>query len=281
MRAPHLIGLTFILCPLAVGCGADDESVDVDEETGIDESAEVQGHGHHGHGNGHGHNNNPKPLDVDFVDCVESIGVGLVPTALAQELTPEGFILVGGADPVTPLVVRTAHCDKIKIKNKTSRDKTIVQIGAVIVPPDGTGDINNYTYWYFTDDETLADKLQDAGVQAEDVCNIGFSYNRHQTSNNFRVRVYGDPYIDIRGTVTPSVVPVGSFDANWWQTSFDDGVKMATNVPNISIGSANLTLTTNPNSDVADLIGGTTLGFPIIQQFNTFPNAHMHVDVVD
>lgn len=277
MRAPHLIGLTLILCPLAVGCGAD-ESGEVDEEIGTVES-EIHGHGH---GHGHGHQNNLKPLDVDFIDCVESIGVGLVPTALAQELTPAGFILVGGADPVTPLVVRTAHCDKIKIKNKTSRDKTIVQIGAVIVPPDGTGDINNYTYWYFTDDDNLADKLQDAGVQAENVCNIGFRYNRHQSTNNFRVRVFGNPYIEISGTVTPSAAPAGSFDANWWQTSFgDEDVKMATTVPNISIGSADLILSTNPNSDVADLIGGTSLGFPIVQQFNSFPTAHMNVDVVD
>lgn len=273
MRAPHLIGLALILCPLAVGCGADD-SGEVDEEIG-DAESEIQHNGHHGQ------NNDPKPLDVDFIDCVESIGVGLVPTALAQELTPPGFILVGGLDPVTPLVVRTAHCDKIKIKNKTSRDKTVVQIGAVIVPPDGTGDINNFTYWYFTDDDRLADKLQDAGVEAESVCNIGFHYNKNQASNNFKVRVFGDPYLEIRGTVTPSVVPAGSFDANWWETSFGDNVKMATSVPVINIGSADLTLTTNAGSDVADLIGGTTLGFPIIQQFNSFPNAHMRVDVVE
>ena len=47
---------------------------------------------------------------VEFSDCVESIGVTLVPTASARAYVPNQFILAGEGQPVTPLVVRTARC---------------------------------------------------------------------------------------------------------------------------------------------------------------------------
>ena len=106
-------------------------------------------------------------FDVDFEDCIESIGVGLVPTTNARALTPAQYILVGEADPVTPIVVRTSHCEEIRVNGQGSKEGSIVQIGAVIVPPDFTGDINNYTFWYYTDHKKLAKRLQDAGVAAK------------------------------------------------------------------------------------------------------------------
>src|SRR5580765_6792146 len=48
---------------------------------------------------------------VEFSNCVESIGVTLVPTESARPLVPSEFHLVGDGGPVTPLVVRTARCD--------------------------------------------------------------------------------------------------------------------------------------------------------------------------
>lgn len=53
---------------------------------------------------------------------------------------------------------------------------------------------------------------------------------------------------------------------------------MQTSVPVIKIGGANLTLQTNPNGALGRLIGGATLGFPIIQKFNTFAAAQMNVN---
>ena len=45
---------------------------------------------------------------IDFGDCVESIGVTLVPTSAARTYVPSQFILAGEGQPVTPLVARTA-----------------------------------------------------------------------------------------------------------------------------------------------------------------------------
>src|SRR5215467_2950920 len=82
-------------------------------------------------------------IDAEFTDCVESIGVTLVPTSSARPYVPEQFVLAGEGQPVTPLVVRTAHCSRIATDGHGQRAGDVVQIGAVIVPPDFTGDINN------------------------------------------------------------------------------------------------------------------------------------------
>jgi hypothetical protein len=84
----------------------------------------------------------------------------------------------------------------------------------------------------------------------------------------------------LAGTVTRSEIPSGSFVANWWQSGRRGSVKMNTDVPAIYIGGANLTLTTDPNNELGQLIGGGSTGFAIVQQFNTFATAHMEVSIV-
>ena len=217
-------------------------------------------------------------FSVQFSDCVENIGVGLVPTANVRTYVPSSFILVGDGQPVTPLVVRTARCGSIAVEGQAAKADEIVQIGAVIVPPDGTGDINNYTIWYYTNNAKLAAHLRRAVVDVQHVQSIDYNYNA-DVGNAFSVRVEkpGSPRLSLSGVVMPSSAPAGSFTANWWQATCDGTVKMSTVVPIINIGGADLTLTTNPQSALADLIGGETLGFPIIQQFNTFAAAQMTV----
>src|SRR5262249_11549881 len=106
-------------------------------------------------------------FSVDFSGCIESIGVGLVPTDAAQAYVPAGFVLAGAGGPVTPIVVRTSRCDGISVDGGRAKRGIVVQIGLVLVPPDFTGDINNYTLWYYTSDKNLAQVLQGAGVAAQ------------------------------------------------------------------------------------------------------------------
>lgn len=277
---------------LVAGC-AEVDSVDFDEEELGAAESELNGHGNHnghghgnngncnGDGNGNGNGNNPD-FDVEFDDCIESIGVTLVPTAAARALTPSQYILVGEADPVTPLVVRTAHCEDISVDGSNAKEGSIVQIGAVIVPPDFTGDINNYTFWYYTDHKKLATKLNAAGVAATYVPNLEYDFDEGCGNQPDKLQVvvpngYAAPKLKIKGTVVESQAPAGSFDANWWREASASGVKMATNVPVIDIGSANLTLTTAANNQLGQLIGGSSIGFPLLQQFNTFDTADMSV----
>ena len=217
-------------------------------------------------------------FEVDFASCVESIGVGLAPTATVQPRVPTGFVPVGANAPVTPIVVRTARCD-MRIFGHSSRQRKIVQVGVVIVPPDGTGDINNYTLFYYTDDIRLALQLNLAGVHAQFVPYLQYSL---EPNGNFAVRTPSPavPRLNLRGEVYPSSVPAGSFTANWWQKSVCGTVKMQTTVPLIKIGAADLVLTTPAQSSLATILGGSELTFPLVQQFNQFDNASMTVTVI-
>jgi len=224
--------------------------------------------------------NQSSNFDATFSDCVESIGVTLVPTASVRALVPQSFTLAGEGQPVTPLVVRTARCQGISTEGQGGqRAGDIVQIGAVVVPPDFTGDINNYTIWYYTTDLRLALRLLLAGVNAQYVPTIDYDFEAEDGTLNVRVPLPGVPRLVLSGSVSPSPQPAGSFLANWWQEAQGGKVKMSTNVPVINIGAADLTLTTNRNGPLGQLIGGSTTGFPIIQQFNTFNGAQMHVTV--
>jgi len=221
-------------------------------------------------------------FEVEFSDCVESIGVGLAPTAAVVALTPANFIPVGIGTPVSPIVVRTSDCDGIAVDGNKPKPGSIVQIGAVIVPPEpGVGDINNYTFWYYTTDAKLAHRLQGLGVSAQHVAPIRYDLDPEQLgiSNDLTVVVPrpGNPTLVLSGTVIPSDTSTGSFEAIWWQQSAAGDVRMATNVPVIAISSANLILATDPANGLGRLIGSSTLGFPIIQQFNMFSAAQMDV----
>jgi len=220
---------------------------------------------------------------VEFSDCVESIGVGLVPTEQARALVPAEFHLVGEGGPVTPLVVRTARCEGIAVDGHRPTAGSIVQVGVVIVPPDFTGDINNYTLWYYTSDAKLAHHLTRLGIRAQHVPTIDYEYESGSDGSPtpFFVTVPrpARPVLSLDGTVVESQNPSGSFVANWWAKVDGCRVKMKTNVPEIFIGEANLTLTTTQNGPLGQLIGGTTTSFPVLQQFNTFADARMTVHV--
>ena len=220
-------------------------------------------------------------FEVEFTNCVESIGVGLIPTTQAQSLIPPEFHLVGEGQPVTPVVVRTSRCEGIAVDGHNANPGSVVQIGAVIVPPDFSGDINNYTLWYYTSDAKLAHYLQRLGVAAQHVPTIDYDYESSGASNPLFVAVPapGNPILSLAGTVSESATLAGSFEAIWWAKGNGGNARMDTSVPAIFIGSANLTLMTGASGSLGQLIGGSSSGFPLLQQFNTFSSAHMGVSV--
>jgi len=222
----------------------------------------------------------PADFPVEFSDCVESIGVTLVSTESARAYVPAGFILVGEGQPVTPLVVRTASCRGIAVDGHESKTGKIIQIGLVIVPPDGTGDINNYTLWYYSSDARLTTQLNKTSVGAQLVPTIDYDFDPAVNSLLVMVPTPGSPRFALSGAVQPSASPAGSFLANWWRRTEAGDVKMSTSVPVINIGGAGITLTTDPGGPLGQLLGGGSTGFPVLQQFNSFGSAHMEVNIV-
>lgn len=223
---------------------------------------------------------NDTSLAVEFTGCVESIGVDLIATEKARALVPADFVLAGEDEPVTPIVVRTANCNGIAVDGHPPKAGKVVQIGVVIVPPDFTGDINNYTLWYYTSHNKLAKRLREFGIDAQHVGNIKYPLG-DGSPRPFYVAIPkpGNPSFWIEGTVSVPANPA-SFNANWWVKVNGGSVKMATQVPEILIGGADLTLMTHPAGPLGELIGGSSMSFPELQQFNTFPGADMDVSVV-
>jgi hypothetical protein len=220
---------------------------------------------------------------VEFVDCVETIGVGLVPTQRARMLVPDTFSLAGEGAAVTPFVVRTARCRTLAVGEHKPKRGAIVQIGVVVVPPDFTGDINIFTIWYYTSDAKLAHDLSRLGVPAQHVPTIVYSYEPGEIPSStpffFAAPRPGRPTLSLDGAVVDPQGPAGSFVANWWAQAAGATVKMTTTVPQIAIGDADLMLTTNPDGPLGQLIVGEVAPFPVLQQFNTFPAARMEVSV--
>jgi hypothetical protein len=166
--------------------------------------------------------NSLSSFGVEFSDCVESIGVGLAPTANVVALTPPDYIPVGLGTPMSHIVVRTADCAGIAVDGHKPKPGSVVQIGAVMVSPEvGVGDINNYTFWFYPTDERLAHRLQDLGLSAQHVATIRYDLDPDQAGipNDLAVTAHrpGEPRFTLEGAVVPSEIPTGSFQALWWR----------------------------------------------------------------
>jgi len=100
---------------------------------------------------------------VSLRDCTELIGLGPVEFAKARSVVPIRYSLVpfnGGAG----LVVRASRCAVAGVDSSAEKPAIVAQVGIAIIPPDGTGDINNYTLLYATDHQQLAQALNHAGL---------------------------------------------------------------------------------------------------------------------
>src|SRR5580658_3020616 len=151
----------------------------------------------------------PLGFTAALTDCVESIGVALAPTANVQAYVPSEFTLASDGAPVTPMVVRTSRCEGISFGHDISLHVVVVQVGAVIIAPNGTGNIDNYTLWYYTTNLSLTIHLLAAGVNAQFVPDIRYDYNPASSVFGVTVPYPGFPAFAVSGTVVPSSAPSG------------------------------------------------------------------------
>src|SRR5262249_23182660 len=94
-------------------------------------------------------------FSVEFSQCTEFAGVGPVDFAKASGLVQPAFTTLP-VGSTAAIVVRATRCASAQVNGGPGVPTIISQIGIEIVPPDGTGDINNYTLIYVTDNAQLA-----------------------------------------------------------------------------------------------------------------------------
>jgi hypothetical protein len=248
---------------VALGCGTEVSTPDYEEETESSENA-IQ--------------SSDDDFEVDFQGCSEIASIAVLPYAVARPLVPAEYELAGDGT-IALLVVRIANCSNVVVDGDATGSGTVAQIGVTIVPPDGDGDINNYTVFYDTDGKDLAKALKKAGVNARYVKKLDYDLDLGAGTLAIDVPSPSKARYSVTTQVIAPTAAAVPFVANWWQLDGDGVTKMNTTLPAIQFSGADTTVNTKPGSQLDDILGATTFdSFPVLDSFNTFPAAHMVVD---
>jgi hypothetical protein len=220
---------------------------------------------------------------VDFTDCTEFAGEGPVSLAVAKPLVPDGYTIakVGGN---ANIVVRATGCKEVTVNKLHSQPTNLSQIGINIVAPDGTGDINNYTLIYVSNNPFLIEAFLAAGLPATYDPQLTYEFNAPSaaTSGNLYVAVgdlFQPPYFIYGPEGTQPAAPV-PFLANWWYASPFGQMRQQTLLPNIAFATSSVTLYTGATTPLGKLIGGNTFSnYSVLALHGYYPSGHMDVTV--
>ncbi len=220
---------------------------------------------------------------VDFSQCTEFAGVGPVDFARASALVPAAFTTLP-LGSTAAIVVRATSCAGAKVDGERALPTIISQIGIEIVPPDGTGDINNYTLIYVTNNAELTKAFHVAGLPVvfDPTITYEFTYDSTGTAGELYVQAAGPdlPAYFLTGTEADPTGAGSDFKANWWFQGPDGVIKQASDFPSIAFGAANVSLHTSRPSLLGQLSGGNTdADFHFFPVRGVYSSAHMEVTV--
>ena len=225
----------------------------------------------------------PRSFDVTFHNCTEFVGIGPVSLTEAQALVPPAFSIVNAGGSAL-IVVRISNCQGVGVGGSPSVPGTIAHIGINIAPPDGMGDINNYTIIYASNVGALVNALRATGLPAQHDADLLYEFTRDSiaTGNLLGIatpdpgptwHVYGRESDPAPGSAFP-------FRAIWWFQSPSRTLRMDTGFPAIAFGTAQVSFQTLGASVLTRLIGGHTIAsFPGLSVRGVFDNAQMTVTV--
>lgn len=222
-------------------------------------------------------------LEITFTNNLETVGVGLVPTSAAKAVVPAPFRLPDDTQPVTPLVVLANKAGGIAVAGGAPEPGVYVQIGLLIAPPDGSGDINTLLLWHYTTHRHLARGMRRFGFGSQYVLALDYAIERDGEGGTTSLDVPrpAQPQLAMDGTfIAPSLPLPNGFVANWWSTHSGNLLKSTTTVPQGMIGEAQLRLTADAGSALGRLIGGGSLDFAALQNFNMFAYARTELSVL-
>ncbi len=222
-------------------------------------------------------------FSVDFTNCSEFAGEGPVSLAAAKPLVPAEFTINGASSGTANIVVRATSCASVTVNGRDPRPTNLSQIGINIVPPDGTGDINNYTLIYVSNNPILVDSFIAAGLPAHYDPLLTYEYTAPVTANgNLFVSVASrdvQPYFIYGPETAPPPDSATDFLANWWYAPGRNlKMRQQSNFPDISFGTSSVTFYTAATSELGKLIGGNTFSnYSVLALRGVYPSAHMDV----
>lgn len=219
-----------------------------------------------------------KDFDVDFSGCAEFAGIGFVPAANARPLVPAHYTLAGTADSAM-MVIRVARCSSSIIDGKDAGATTTSQIGISVTGQDATAHINNYTLFYATDQPRLHARIEAAGLASDNT--NGLSIALSGSALSVASSSQHGPTFSVTGNVPGPFFPPDVFIASWWGDGNHGVFRARTVFPAIQFSLSTVTLTTPAGSALANLIGGTTYTFQVLDSYNTFTSSHLEVRDTD
>jgi hypothetical protein len=219
-----------------------------------------------------------KDFDVQFTDCTVFAGLARVSMVRARALVPAAYTLFddGGS---ARMVVRVAKCASTVVDGHQKGTTVVSHIGIGLVGPDTTVSLNNYTLWYATDNALLHARLTAAGVPADKSNAVDLTY-----TGGVLTVTSGSSHTPSFVVTGPAALGTGApvpTSASWWDDGSRGAIRSRTVLPVIQFGTATTVLTTPAGSELADLIGGTTLTFPVLDSYNLFPSGTMEVRDTD
>jgi hypothetical protein len=188
---------------------------------------------------------------------------------------PSNYVIVPFGSGVAGLVVRASECAGLSIGGSPAKPVRIAQVGVAIASPDGTGQINNYTLLYATNDSRLAEALQELGLPAGLDPLLAYEFSTSSGEVYVAVAPPGVPAYFHTGTATEAPPGGDPVVANWWAQTRHGTLKMATSIPAISYGfPTNTVLHTSKTSLLGQIIGGNTdASFPFFNGRGAFATA--------
>jgi hypothetical protein len=220
---------------------------------------------------------------VDFTNCSEFAGEGPVSLAAAKPLVPSGFTINGADTGTANIVIRATSCASVTVNGHDPRPTNLSQIGINIVAPDGTGDINNYTLVYVSDNPILVENFIAAGLPAHYDPQLAYEYTAPSSGSGDLYVAAGSwdltPYFIYGPETAPPPDSATVFLANWWYAP-RASVKMRQQslFPAISFGTSSVTFYTSSSSLLGKLIGGHTFSnYSVLALRGVYPSAHMDV----
>jgi hypothetical protein len=222
-------------------------------------------------------------FSVDFTNCSEFAGEGPISLAAAFPLVPGGFTISDAASGMANVVIRATSCASVTVNGRDPRPTVLSQIGINIVAPDGTGDINNYTLVYLSNNPLLVENFLAAGLPAQYDPQLTYEYAA-VLSGDGNLFVSADsrdvaPYFIYGPETAPPPNSATVFLANWWYAPHGDWkMRQQSLFPAISFGASSVTFYTASTSMLGKLIGGNTFSnFSVLALHGVYPSAHMEV----
>ena len=225
-----------------------------------------------------------REFSAHFENCTEFVGWGPIDLTAAGPLVPAGYRIAGGSTGQAAIVVRATNCGSVQVQGTPAMPTRLSQIGINLVSPDGTGDINNYTLVYVSNNPFLVGAFLLAGVPARYDAQIAYEFTasgKPGTGELYAAAAPADrPAWFFHGTETdPAPGSEQLFLANWWFGA-NAAVKQATVFPRIGFGTASVTFFTSRDSELGTLIrGNTDSDFDILSVRGVYASADLKVSV--